>query len=77
MKFSFVLALLPLALAAPSPATDADAAAATKQPCCSDCRPNYKVCREGCWDRGIFGYCTYQCIADRTLCIDTCKECNA
>ncbi|KAL7808691.1 hypothetical protein V8C26DRAFT_432235 [Trichoderma gracile] len=73
MKFSLVLALLPLALAAP--AAEADAAA--KQPCCSTCATSYKACRAGCWDQGVFSYCTYNCLGQSANCLDNCKECKA
>ncbi|PTB63402.1 hypothetical protein BBK36DRAFT_1162118 [Trichoderma citrinoviride] len=78
MKFSIVLALLPLALAAPGTAPEA-AAAAAKQPCCSDCDTTlYKACRDSCWDRGYFSYCTYQCVMDSNNCLANCnKSCKA
>ncbi|TFA99794.1 hypothetical protein CCMA1212_008206 [Trichoderma ghanense] len=56
MKFSLILALLPLALAAPN-------AAPAKKPCCTDCQGKlFQACREGCWDSGAFSYCSYQCV---------------
>ncbi|KAL6854512.1 hypothetical protein J3F83DRAFT_718824 [Trichoderma novae-zelandiae] len=78
MKFSIVLALLPLALAAPQAASNAprDAAVDAKRPCCSECSTTiYKACREACWDRGAFGYCTFQCVQDRTNCLSNCGPC--
>ncbi|KAL6879855.1 hypothetical protein HDV57DRAFT_517930 [Trichoderma longibrachiatum] len=78
MKFSVVLALLPLALAAPNPAAEAAAAAAPKEACCSDCTGSlYKTCRDGCWDRGYFSYCTYACVDAMSTCLDHCKPCKA
>ncbi|KAH6603255.1 hypothetical protein Trco_008030 [Trichoderma cornu-damae] len=70
MQFSFLLALLPLALASPIDPR-------SSQPCCTDCNTTlFMGCMNSCPEHPFFSVCKFDCTMSRVKCVNNCKACD-